>query len=133
MQAAGSEFSLAFRRSRGWVVVDVRGALDRHSSAQLRHRLADLIDGQGNRQFVLNLARMTRIDAHGLSVLVAAHNRLRKRAGDLVVSGARPDAIRDFQAAGLDKVFVFTPAWEHPAHGDGPSLAGWQPDLGLSG
>jgi anti-anti-sigma factor len=122
VQVEGPEFSLSFRRSRGRVVVDVRGALDLHAAAQLRHRLVDLIDGQGNRQFVLDLQEMTLIDSRGLSVLVDAHKRIHRNAGDLVLSGVTPDVARAFKVAGLDKVFTFTPAWEHPAYGDGQVL-----------
>lgn len=129
----GPEFALAFRRDGGRVVVDISGPLDLHSAAQLRHRLVDLIDGQGNRQFVLDIRHMTGVDSVGLSVLVDAHKRLRRNAGQLVLSGAKPRVVRALADAGLDKVFTFTPAWEHPAYGDGPSTTDRRADLGLSG
>ena len=120
MQANGSRFSLVFRRSLGRVVVDIHGALDASTAGQLRHRLADLIEGQGNRQLVLDLRETTLIDPRGLAVLVDAHKRIQRIAGSLVLSGASPDVIRQFEAAGLANVFNLTPAWAHPAYGDGP-------------
>jgi len=116
----GSRLSLVFGRSLGRVVVDVHGSLDASTAGQLRHRLTDLIDGQGNRHLVLDLREMTSVDPAGLSVLVHAHKKVQRNAGDLVLSGASPAVLRVFERAGLDKVFSLTPSWLHPSHGDGP-------------
>jgi stage II sporulation protein AA (anti-sigma F factor antagonist) len=116
MQSNG-EFSLAFGRAFGAVVVDIHGALDADSAGVLRDRLTDVIDGQGNRHLVMDLAGTTRIDATGLAVLLDAHTRIQKNAGTLVLSGASPGVLFTVEAAGLDKVFTLTPAWAHPAHG----------------
>ncbi len=110
-------FSLVFSRALGSVIVHIHGALDATTAPELKDRLVDVIDGQGNRQLVLDLRRTTRIDSNGFSVLVDALHRQRKRGGDLVVSGPTSDVAEAFVAAGLDKVFVITPAWTHPAHG----------------
>jgi len=117
LQSDGTRFSLVFRRSLGRVVVDIRGALDASTAGQLRHRLADLIEGQGNRQLVLDLRETTLIDSPGLAVLVDAHKRIQRIAGSLVLSGASPVVMQGFEAAGLANVFNFTPAWAHPAYG----------------
>ena len=130
MQTNGSRFSLVFGRSLGRVVVHIHGALDAATAGQLRHRLADLIEGQGNRQLVLDLRETTLIDARGLSVLVDAHKRIQRIAGSLVLSGASPDLVRTFEAAGLSNVFNLTPAWAHPAHGDGPAESDRSAELG---
>jgi len=116
----GSRLSLVFGRSLGRVVVDVHGPLDASTAGQLRHRLTDLIDGQGNRHLVLNLREMTLVDRAGLSVLVHAHKKVQRNAGHLVLSGASPAVLRVFERAGLHKVFSLTPSWLHPSHGDGP-------------
>lgn len=130
MLSNGSRFSLLFARSLGRVVVDVIGPLDVNTAGQLRHRLTDLIDGQGNRQLVLDLRGMTLVDSAGLSVLIHAHKRIQMNAGDLVLSGASPEVLAVFEAAGLDKVFTLTPSWMHPAHGDGPRESGRSTGLG---
>ena len=130
MPSNGSRFSLAFGRSLGRVVVAIAGVLDASTAGQLSHRLADLIEGQGNRQLVLDLRETTHIDARGLSVILDAHKRIQRNAGSLVVSGASPDVIGTFEAAGLANVFQFTPAWAHPAHGDGPLESGRSAGLG---
>ncbi len=120
MLSNGSRLSLVFGRSLGRVIVEVNGPLDADTAGQLRHRLTDLIDGQGNRHVVLDLRGTTVVDATGLSVLIHAHKRVQMNAGQLVMSGASPEVLRVLEVAGLDKVFCLTPSWMHPAHGDGP-------------
>jgi anti-sigma B factor antagonist len=110
-------FSLAFSRARGKVVVDIYGALDAETAPELKDRLVDVIDGQGNRQLVLDLARTTHIDSSGISVLVDALKRMQRTGGELVLSGPTSQVSRALALAGLDKVFVITPAWAHPARG----------------
>ena len=111
------DFSLVFSRALGKVIVHIHGPLDANSAPELKDRLVDVIDGRGNRQLVLDLRGTTRIDSVGFSVLVDALHRQRKRGGDLVLSGPTSDVTRAFVAAGLEKVFVITPAWIHPARG----------------
>ena len=119
MPTSGSEFSLVFGRALGKVIVTIHGPVDSRTAPELRHRLVDLIDGQGNRHLVLDLHRMTTVDPSGLSVFVDAHKRMRRIAGELVLSGLRPEVARAFESAGLDKVFTVTPMWSHPANGYG--------------
>ena len=90
MLSNGSRLSLVFGRSLGRVIVELNGPLNATTAGQLRHRLTDLIDGQGNRHLVLDLRGMTFVDAGGLSVLIHAHKRVQMNAGLLVMSGASP-------------------------------------------
>jgi anti-anti-sigma factor len=110
-------FSLAFSRALGNVIVHVHGSLDRDTANELRERLIDTIDGQGNLQVVVDVRGMTSIDSAGFRVLGDALKRIRRRGGELVVSGPTSAVTRAFEAAGLDEVFVMTPAWAHPVHG----------------
>lgn len=116
MPLDGLNFSLVFSRALGKVVVHVHGALDGDTAYELHDRLVDVIDGQGNLQLVLDLRGMTLIDSAGFSVLVDALARMRKNGGELVLSGATSTVADAFRNAVLDKLFVMTPAWAHPAH-----------------
>ena len=118
------DFSLAFSRTLGRVVVHIHGPLDVNNAQQLDDRLADVIDGQGNRQLVLDLAGMTHIDSAGVRVLVRTLQKLQRSGGGLVLSGASSEVSLTVESAGLDKVFVMTPAWDHPARGGVDSDAG---------
>lgn len=117
-------FSLGFSRALGKVVVHLHGRLDADGAAVLRHRLADVIDGQGNRQLVMDLRDLTGIDPAGFKVLVDARTRMMKVGGELVLSGATREMASAFEAVALEIVFVMTPSFAHPAHGDGPTTSG---------
>ncbi|MCA1707505.1 MAG: STAS domain-containing protein [Actinobacteria bacterium] len=110
-------FSLGFSRAFGKVIVHIHGRLDADTAQELKDRLVDVIDGQGNRQLVVDLRGMTLIDTAGLSVLVDASERLQTKGGELVLSGQSSQVAHAFAAAGLDATFEFTPAWAHRAHG----------------
>lgn len=129
MMRRGSEFALGFSRALGRVIIHVYGALDADSAHELKDRLVDVIDGQGNRRVVVDLRATTFIDSAGFSVLVDALKRMQKNGGELVLSAPASDVAAAFGAAGLDRVFNITPAWAHPAHGDVPAKAdkpaGW--------
>ncbi len=133
LQASDAEFSLVFGRALGKVVVSIHGPVDARTAPELRHRLRDLIDGQGNRHVVLDLRGTTLVDPAGLTVFVNAHKRMQRIAGELVLSGPSPDVISAFRTAGLDKIFTLTPAWAHPAYGFGRSNAGDRAGWGRSG
>ncbi|CAA9220898.1 MAG: hypothetical protein AVDCRST_MAG10-658 [uncultured Acidimicrobiales bacterium] len=133
MQANDSEFSLVFGRALGKVVVSIHGPVDARTAPELRDRLRDVIDGQGNRHVVLDLRGTTLVDPVGLTAFVDAHKRMQRIAGELVFSGPSPDLIHAFRSADLDKVFTVTPAWSHPAYGYGRTNAGDRAGWGRSG
>ena len=124
MTPDGLDFSLAFSRALGKVVVHIDGPLDGRTAHELKHRLVDVIDGQGNRQLVLDLTGTTLLDAFGVSVLVDALKRMQRKGGELILSGPTGRVARALEAAHLDKIFRITPSWEHPAQGDGRSHFG---------
>ena len=130
MQVNDFEFSLVFGRALGKVIVSIHGPVDADTAPELRHRLRDLIDGQGNRHLVLDLSGTTLVDDAGLAVFIDAHKRMQRIAGELVFSGAPTKVLGTLKAAGLDKVFTVTPAWSHPANAYGDAKvsgrAGWR-------
>ncbi len=79
----------------------------------------DVIDGQGNRSLIIDLTLTTFIDSAGLSALFDAWRRMQDRGGEFMLSGPTNDVARVIRASDLEHVFVITPAWAHPAHGDG--------------
>lgn len=57
------------------------------------------------------------VDAAGFAVLVDALKRMQQHCGEFVLSGPTVGVKQALDTAGLDKAFVVTPAWVHPAHG----------------
>ena len=124
----GSDFALVFSRALGKVIVHVHGALDANTAPVLKDRLVDIMDGQGNRQVVLDLRRTTGVDAGGLSVLVDALKRMDDHGGDLVLSGPTSCVEEQLRAADLEGTFGITPEWKHPARGGIGASRRWQHD-----
>lgn len=62
------------------------------ATAELRAAMKKLIDS-GVRQLELDLTHVTMIDSAGLGLLIAAHNSLRKVAGEMTVVGASPEIV----------------------------------------
>lgn len=123
-----SKFALIFSRALGKVIVHVHGALDAHTSLSLKERLVDIIDGQGNRQVVLDLRQMTSVDADGLFVLADALKHMYDSGGELLLSSPTSDVEDQLRAVGLEKTFGITPEWTHPARGGIGSSRRWLAD-----
>ena len=113
----GPKFSLAFSRALGKVIVHIHGSLDASTAPDLEARLVDIIDNQGNRQVVLDLRRMTSIDAGGLFVLADALKRMDDYGGELLLSGPAKAVESQLRVGGLEETFGITPEWTHPARG----------------
>ena len=89
VQPHGSRgLSITFGRESGFVVLRLSGNLDRSTSAELRERLSDVIDEQGNLSVMLDLADVRAIDRNGAQVLGTAYDRLHAKGGALAL--ARP-------------------------------------------
>lgn len=122
------EFSLVFSRALGKVIVHVHGALHANTAPDLKARLVDIIDGQGNRQVVLDLRNMTSVDADGLFVLADALKHMDDSSGELLLSGPTSEVEEHLRAVGLEKTFGITPEWTHPARGGIGSSHRWLRD-----
>ena len=80
--------SIVVRRALGRVVVSVHGELDATRSTILERVLSDLIDGQGNRDVLLDLRAAQLRDATALSALRLPAEQARRRGAAFSVRGA---------------------------------------------
>ena len=101
-------FSIGFRRAENSVVVEVAGELDLYTAPILRDRLLDVIEGQGNRYVVVDMAAVDFMDSTGIHVLVQAFRLLRERGGHLTLARVPPFVLRVLGICGLTKVFTIT-------------------------
>ena len=85
-------------------LVAVRGDLDLHTAPELREALARAID-EGRSRLVIDLTETSYMDSSGLTALVVAHKRVRKRGGQLVVVNTDPSIGRTFEITGLHLLF----------------------------
>jgi anti-sigma B factor antagonist len=85
-------------------VVAVRGDLDLHTAPELKDALTRAID-DGRNRLVVDLTETSYMDSSGLTALVLAHKRLRKRGGQLVVVNVDESIGRTFEITGLHLLF----------------------------
>jgi anti-sigma B factor antagonist len=89
------------RREPGHVLVTVAGEIDIATVRQLRERLA--APAASGRPLIVDLDRVTFIDASGLGVLASAASRAAARGASLHAVCARHQVQRLFAITGLDR------------------------------
>jgi anti-sigma B factor antagonist len=82
------------------VLVAATGEVDSTSSALLRQRLDDLLDGN-LREFTVDLVGVTFLDSAGLSVLASAHRRAVRQGVRMRVLASSRAVIRPLEITGL--------------------------------
>src|SRR5256886_11151961 len=113
------ELSLSTRTVAGHRVLEVGGEIDVYTAPQLRERLISLVEC-GDRQVVVDLARVEFLDSTGLGVLVGALKRLRGVDGELSLVCAQERLLKIFRITGLDRVFTLYESVDAAtANGDG--------------
>jgi anti-sigma B factor antagonist len=115
-------------RHRRSVVTVVAGEIDLRTSETLRTRLFELLE-EGFSSIVVDFEQVRFCDASGLGTMVAVHNRLRDRGGELRVARARAPQRRLFQITGLDRVITLYDTVEDAVRGLGADGAGTQVTL----
>ena len=106
MAPSDSDFAIVVVRSGDRVTVALQGELDCYTGLELRDRLTDLIEDQGERHVAVDLRRLRFADSTGLGVLLGAHRRLERHGGRLVVVGATATAVKVLQLTGMDQVLT---------------------------
>jgi len=86
------------------VVVTVEGDLDANTSPDLRAKFEELI-GQGENQYIIDLAGVAFMDSSGIAALVNLFKRVRIGAGDVKLCGIREEIMKIFRLTRLDRVF----------------------------
>ena len=95
---------LTTQQEDGIAVVAVTGEIDASSVPELRSLLDELL-GDGQRNFVIDLAAVPFMDSSGLATLVQLFKRVRIGEGDVRLCGLQPKVQRVFELIRLDRVF----------------------------
>jgi anti-anti-sigma factor len=101
-------FALAIARAMGVVVVTAHGPLDAANGAVLKSVLADLIEGQGNMNVIVDLHDVAVVDPSSLGVLVASAASAASRGGGLTLSDPCEAVAADLETSGLSPAFTVT-------------------------
>ena len=86
------------------LVVALDGEVDLSRAPEVRALLLDCV-GRG-RDVLVDLSRVSYIDSSGIASLVEAFQEARKRGSRFALAAVSPAALRVFELARLDRVFV---------------------------
>jgi len=87
------------QKETGRLVLLVEGRLDTVTSPQLEQRLGDSLGEI--QELVLDFTSLEYISSAGLRVLLAAHKRMKRQEGDLVVRGVNENVREVFTITGF--------------------------------
>ncbi|WP_433323901.1 STAS domain-containing protein [Spirillospora sp. CA-294931] len=87
------------------VVVTLAGEIDLRSADALRDRLVEL-HGSGFRRLVVDFGEVLFCDASGLGALVAVHNRISERGGEIRLARVRAAQRRLLRITRLHRLFA---------------------------
>jgi anti-sigma B factor antagonist len=96
---------ITLEKSEQQVFVRLQGGLGIDSSPHLRDRLLTLLQGQPPKTIVVDLARVSFIDASGIATLLEALKLARSRKATLCLRGLQGRTVRLFSVTGLLSVF----------------------------
>ena len=91
----------------GAVLILLAGRLMLGPEGQEFETLVANLIGQGYRQFVLDMSRVTHIDSTGIGRCIASLNKISKAGGKLYMAGATGQVRDGFRVTRLDRIFHF--------------------------
>ena len=114
----------------GTTTLVVSGEVDCASASLLRKRIGDALSA-GTTTLIVDLARVSFLDASGLGVLIGGLRRARECGGDLIVLGASRPVSRVLEVTGLSSLLIPLAAPEPGRSGSSPVREpvgrSWQP------
>ena len=90
-------------RWRGASVMVLEGRLDETFEAELGEALEDLLE-RNRVRVVVDLRKLNYLNSRGVSIFIAALDRLRDAGGDLKIAGAPPQAKLVLERLGVDRL-----------------------------
>lgn len=87
------------QREEEKLILRIEGRLDTATSPQLEQELGEGLDGV--RELVLDFTPLGYISSAGLRVLLAAHKKMEKQEGQLVIRGANESVREVFNVTGF--------------------------------
>lgn len=90
------------------VLIRLSGRLDATASSAVRDTLQESLEEEWHK-IIIDLQDVPFIDSSGLAALVSGLRMAREKKGDIVLSGAQPQAQIVFRLTMLDRIFAIHP------------------------
>jgi len=95
-------------------VLTLRGEIDVYTAPRLRQAIIDLVEA-GERDIIVDMAKVDFLDSTGLGVLVGGLKRLKSAEGRLSIVATEDKILKIFEITGLNKVFPISASVEEAA------------------
>ena len=95
---------LAYRLSKGDLIVSIDGDLDQMNAQTLRAELDGLIDEHRPKRLILDVQRLEFMDSSGIGMVIGRYKRMKKSGGTVAVRGARGPVEKMFALSGLYQI-----------------------------
>ncbi len=123
MGADEPAFAMRERVAYGAIIIELHGEIDILAEQVLGPRV-DTLTERFRADIVIDLRRVTFLDASGLRLLLRARHRMRNRGGRLRLVRGIPRVAKVMRIAGVDTAFTFVdafPAVADPQDGSVPA------------
>ncbi len=95
------------REDQRQLTARVEGELDHHRAREIMMELDRRIDAAMPRELTVDLKGLSFTDSSGIAVLLRAHRRMGQIQGAMRVVNTPAQALKVFQAAGLERIIRF--------------------------
>lgn len=89
------------------MVIKISGELDHHGAKKVLKEIADATEELVPTICTLDMSGVTFMDSSGIAVVLGLYRKMSEVGGKVVVMDAPPNAMKVFNAAGLDRIVTF--------------------------
>ena len=91
------------RKEKNTTIVKVTGKMDAVSSPEFENKLLELM-GEGEKDFVIDLAELDYISSAGLRVILATAKRLKEKEGKILLASLKDMVKEVFEISGFSAI-----------------------------
>ncbi len=99
-----SNFSVGFRSTGPFTILDLNGELDAHTASELEAAIQKCQDDKGF-QIIVNGSQLQYISSAGLGVFMAYIEDVREQGGDIKIAALQPKVFNVFDLLGFPMLF----------------------------
>ena len=86
------------------MTITLSGEIDHHEAKHAIKTIGEKIEAYLPRVCILDFRDVTFMDSSGIAIVISGVRRMREIGGQLVLSNVRPQPMKVFSAAGIEKI-----------------------------
>ena len=103
---------LIFRVSESILIASVKGDVDHHSAAPLRHTIDESMRAFGLKNLVIDFSGVDFMDSSGIGVVLGRYKRIERSGGSFCISGCSAHIKRLLEISGVLSLIPVTEDYE---------------------